>query len=102
MVAPTSNTDFSIFKIHTASTVIINWNLCDIFCLWFQFERYFQPQATAVATFYAPIQFPPAPILCYKEVQGKLILVATGSLLSCNPDRLVIKRMVLSGKIALV
>lgn len=63
----------------------------------FQFERFFQPESTSVATFYAPIQFPPAPVLCYKEVQGDLVLVATGSLLSCNPDRLVIKRIVLSG-----
>ncbi|CAH2015900.1 unnamed protein product [Acanthoscelides obtectus] len=62
-----------------------------------KFERYFQPDSTAVATFYAPIQFPPAPVLCYKEVFGTLVLVATGSLLSCNPDRLVIKRIVLSG-----
>nr|CAH7717750.1 unnamed protein product [Callosobruchus chinensis] len=62
-----------------------------------KFERYFHPDSTAVATFYAPIQFPPAPILCYKEVFGTLVLVATGSLLSCNPDRLVIKRIVLSG-----
>ncbi|CAG9771433.1 unnamed protein product [Ceutorhynchus assimilis] len=62
-----------------------------------KFERFFQPNSTAVATFYAPIQFPPAPILCFKEVLGTLVLVATGSLLSCNPDRLIIKRAVLSG-----
>ncbi|XP_050307223.1 pre-rRNA-processing protein TSR1 homolog [Anthonomus grandis grandis] len=62
-----------------------------------KFERFFQPDSTAVATFYAPIQFPPAPVLCYKEVLGTLVLVATGSLLSCNPDRLIIKRLVLSG-----
>ncbi|KAG5893678.1 hypothetical protein JTB14_021974 [Gonioctena quinquepunctata] len=62
-----------------------------------KFERFFQPDSTVVATFYAPIQFPPAPVLCYKEVNNKLVLVATGSLLSCNPDRLVVKRLVLSG-----
>ncbi|CAH0557510.1 unnamed protein product [Brassicogethes aeneus] len=62
-----------------------------------KFERFFQPDSTSVATFYAPIQFPPAPVLCFKEVNGNLTLVATGNLLSCNPDRLVIKRIVLSG-----
>ncbi|CAG9833535.1 unnamed protein product [Diabrotica balteata] len=62
-----------------------------------KFERYFQPDSTAVATFYAPIQFPPAPVLCYKEVNNRLVLVASGSLLSCNPDRMVVKRIVLSG-----
>ncbi|XP_076269355.1 tsr1 ribosome assembly factor [Rhynchophorus ferrugineus] len=62
-----------------------------------KFERFFQPNSTTVATFYAPIQFPPAPVLCYKEVGERLVLVATGNLLSCNPDRLIIKRIVLSG-----
>ncbi|KRT79115.1 hypothetical protein AMK59_8569, partial [Oryctes borbonicus] len=62
-----------------------------------KFERFFQPETTAVATFFAPIQFPPSPVLCYKEVKGSLILVAIGSILSCNPDRTVIKRVVLSG-----
>ncbi|XP_057664407.1 pre-rRNA-processing protein TSR1 homolog [Diorhabda carinulata] len=62
-----------------------------------KFERFFQPDSTMVATFYAPIQFPPAPVLCYKEINNKLVLVANGSLLSCNPNRMVIKRIVLSG-----
>ncbi|KAJ8933919.1 hypothetical protein NQ318_016491 [Aromia moschata] len=62
-----------------------------------KFERFFQPDSTVVASFYAPIQFPPSPVLCYKEVDNKLVLVATGNLLSCNPDRMVIKRVVLSG-----
>ncbi|KAL3283543.1 hypothetical protein HHI36_006682 [Cryptolaemus montrouzieri] len=62
-----------------------------------KFERFFQPNSTSVATFFAPIQFPPAPVLCYKEINNKLILVATGNLLSCNPDRIVLKRIVLSG-----
>uniref|UniRef100_A0A1Y1N7A1 Pre-rRNA-processing protein TSR1 homolog n=3 Tax=Photinus pyralis TaxID=7054 RepID=A0A1Y1N7A1_PHOPY len=62
-----------------------------------KYERYFQPNSTVVASFYAPIQFPPAPTLCFKEVSNKLVLVAHGQLLSCNPDRLIIKRIVLSG-----
>ncbi|KAJ0179702.1 hypothetical protein K1T71_004293 [Dendrolimus kikuchii] len=53
---------------------------------------------TCVATFYAPIQFSPSTVLCFKEKKNtKLQLVASGVLLSCNPDRLVIKRIVLSG-----
>ncbi|KAL1498358.1 hypothetical protein ABEB36_009170 [Hypothenemus hampei] len=62
-----------------------------------KFERFFHPDSTVVATFYAPVQFPPAPVLCYKEVLGTLILVATGNVMSCDPDRLIIKRAVLSG-----
>lgn len=63
-----------------------------------KYERYFRPEETVVATFYAPIQFPPAPILCFLEnPNSSLSLVASGHLLSCNPDRIVLKRVVLSG-----
>lgn len=64
----------------------------------FQYERYFRQGETVVATFYAPIQFPPAPVLCFQEnPDTTLRLVATGVLLSCNPDRVILKRIVLSG-----
>lgn len=63
-----------------------------------KYERFFQPASTCVATFYAPIQFSPSSVLCFKEKKNtKLQLVASGVLLSCNPDRLNIKRIVLSG-----
>ncbi|XP_058803988.1 pre-rRNA-processing protein TSR1 homolog [Phymastichus coffea] len=63
-----------------------------------KFERFFQPSSTVVATVFAPITFPPCPILCYLEKEnGILELIATGSLLSVNPDRMVIKRVILSG-----
>ncbi|EDV39958.1 uncharacterized protein Dana_GF10278 [Drosophila ananassae] len=63
-----------------------------------KFERYFRPYETVCATFYAPIQFPPAAILAFKvNPDSTLALVARGRLLSCNPDRIVLKRVVLSG-----
>lgn len=63
-----------------------------------KFERYFQPNSTVVASFFAPIQFPPAPVLCFREnPNGSCTLIANGTLLSCNPDRVVLKRVVLSG-----
>ncbi|KAG6461883.1 hypothetical protein O3G_MSEX012924 [Manduca sexta] len=63
-----------------------------------KYERFFQPASTCVASFFAPIQFSPSTVLCFKEKKNtKLQLVATGVLLSCNPDRLIIKRIVLSG-----
>ncbi|XP_073951741.1 tsr1 ribosome assembly factor [Choristoneura fumiferana] len=63
-----------------------------------KYERFFQPGSTCVATFYAPIQFSPSTVLCFKEKKStKLQLVASGVLLSCNPDRLIVKRIVLSG-----
>ncbi|KPJ18350.1 Pre-rRNA-processing protein TSR1-like [Papilio machaon] len=63
-----------------------------------KYERFFQPASTCVATFFAPIQFSPSSVLCFKEKRNtKLQLIASGVLLSCNPDRLIIKRIILSG-----
>lgn len=63
-----------------------------------QYERFFRANETVVATFYAPIQFPPAPILCFQyQPDSSLKMVANGILLSCNPNRIVLKRIVLSG-----
>uniref|UniRef100_A0A6M2DCU8 Pre-rRNA-processing protein TSR1 homolog n=1 Tax=Xenopsylla cheopis TaxID=163159 RepID=A0A6M2DCU8_XENCH len=63
-----------------------------------KFQRFFQPEGMTIATFYAPIQYRPAPVLCYKIMSNfSLKLVATGSLISCDPDRLILKRIVLSG-----
>jgi len=63
-----------------------------------KYERFFRPEDTVVATFFAPIQYPPAPVLCFLENPNTtLSLVATGRLISCNPDRIVLKRVVLTG-----
>ncbi|KOC67732.1 Pre-rRNA-processing protein TSR1 like protein [Habropoda laboriosa] len=63
-----------------------------------KYERYFQPESTVVASMYAPITFSPCPVLCYVEKLNKsLELIATGSVLSANPDRIVVKRVILSG-----
>ncbi|XP_015176986.1 PREDICTED: pre-rRNA-processing protein TSR1 homolog isoform X2 [Polistes dominula] len=63
-----------------------------------KYERFFRPEMVVVASMYAPIIFPPCPVLCYIEQKnGSLDLVASGSVLSANPDRIVVKRVVLSG-----
>lgn len=63
-----------------------------------KFERFFRPGETVVATFFAPIQFSPAPVLCFREnPDTSLTMVANGVLMSCTPDRVVLKRVVLSG-----
>ncbi|XP_066992121.2 pre-rRNA-processing protein TSR1 homolog [Anabrus simplex] len=63
-----------------------------------KYERYFQPDATVVASMFAPIMFPPCSVIAFKEKEdGTQDLVATGSVLSVNPDRIVAKRVVLSG-----
>ncbi|XP_009463464.1 PREDICTED: pre-rRNA-processing protein TSR1 homolog, partial [Nipponia nippon] len=61
-------------------------------------ERFLRPDAALVVTVYAPIAFPPASVLLFKQrSNGMHDLIATGSLLSVDPDRIVIKRLVLSG-----
>lgn len=63
-----------------------------------KYVRYFQNDDTVVASMYAPITFPPCQVLCYKEKKdGSLELIAKGNVLSADPNRLVIKRAVLSG-----
>ena len=61
-------------------------------------ERFLRNDCPVVATIYAPITFPPASVLVYKQDQkGNHNLIATGFLMSCDPDRVIIKRIVLSG-----
>nr|XP_061797807.1 pre-rRNA-processing protein TSR1 homolog [Nerophis lumbriciformis] len=61
-------------------------------------ERFLRPDAATVVSVYAPITFPPTGVLLFKQRDdGVQDLVATGSLLSCDPQRVMLKRIVLSG-----
>ncbi|XP_037631809.1 pre-rRNA-processing protein TSR1 homolog [Sebastes umbrosus] len=61
-------------------------------------ERFLGPDAPTVVSVFAPITFPPAGILLFKQKDdGIQDLVATGSLLSCDPRRVMLKRLVVSG-----
>nr|XP_032823593.1 pre-rRNA-processing protein TSR1 homolog isoform X1 [Petromyzon marinus] len=61
-------------------------------------ERYLRSDVPIVATVYAPIMFPPASVLVFKQHPGgSQELLATGSLLKPDPNRVVVKRLVLSG-----
>lgn len=61
-------------------------------------ERFLRPDAPTVVSVYAPITFNPAGALLFRQREdGAQDLVATGSLLSCDPQRIVLKRIVLSG-----
>ncbi|OQV20124.1 Pre-rRNA-processing protein TSR1-like protein [Hypsibius exemplaris] len=60
--------------------------------------RFMPAEGHFAVSLYAPIIFPPAPVLMYKETSpGSLVLIGTGTVLSLDPSRVVLKRTVLSG-----
>eukprot|EP01080_Neovahlkampfia_damariscottae_P006711 gene6711-10876_t len=64
-----------------------------------KFERFLQQQIFYCASFYAPITYTPAPILIFKKdsITNQFKLLASGTTLGANPDRIVLKKIVLSG-----
>ena len=62
-------------------------------------ERFLQPGRFAVATIYAPITYLPCPALIFKATVEANIskngLIATGTLLSIDPDRIILKKVLL-------
>ena len=65
-----------------------------------KFEKFFRGGGTYVASVYAPITFTPCPILMFtppSTASPAPQLLATGSVLTAGPDRIVCKRIVLSG-----
>lgn len=61
-------------------------------------ERFLMPDRFSVASVYGPISYLPCPLLVFKELpDGNRALVATGSLLKVDPDRIMLKKVVLTG-----
>ncbi|XP_048375425.1 pre-rRNA-processing protein TSR1 homolog [Sphaerodactylus townsendi] len=61
-------------------------------------EKFLRADGTTMATLYGPITFPPASVLFFKQKSdGSHDLLATGSLHSVDPSRVILKRVVLSG-----
>ncbi|CEL91593.1 unnamed protein product [Vitrella brassicaformis CCMP3155] len=64
----------------------------------FKYERFMHPGTTCVASLYAPTIFTPSPALMFRMTQdGESRLCAWGSVMAANPNRLLIKRIVLTG-----
>ena len=73
----------------------------------FKMERFLHPGRRTVASCYAPIAYPPLPVLAFvNRAQGGgrggmqhlyPVLAATGAVKSCDPDRVVVKKAVLTG-----
>lgn len=64
----------------------------------FKLERFLRDDTAVVATMYAPTTYPAAPVLVFKEkTNGGRQLVASGTVMDANPNRLIIKRIKLAG-----
>ena len=65
-----------------------------------KFERFFHQDSAVIASVICPITFGPCPVLVFQtnpDAEDVSTLVATGTLGSINPYRVVVKRAVLSG-----
>ncbi|GLI68047.1 hypothetical protein VaNZ11_012370 [Volvox africanus] len=62
-------------------------------------EKFLHAGQQAMASVYAPIMYPPLPLLAFKLAPpGKVAqLAALGRLSSCDPDRINLKRIILTG-----
>lgn len=62
-------------------------------------ERFLHAGRFSVASIYGPICFPPLPLIVLKSVEGSITsaVVAVGSLRSIDPDRIILKKIILTG-----
>jgi pre-rRNA-processing protein TSR1 len=61
-------------------------------------ERFLRHDRFSVATVFGPSTFMPCPMLMFKDVgDDNLVLVASGSMSSVDPDRIILKKVVLTG-----
>ncbi|EGC34550.1 hypothetical protein DICPUDRAFT_34837 [Dictyostelium purpureum] len=64
-----------------------------------KFEKFLLPGRNTMATIFGPITYPPAPLLIFNGKECNE-LIATGHLSSVNPDRIICKRIILTGVVA--
>ncbi|XP_077210352.1 pre-rRNA-processing TSR1-like protein [Tasmannia lanceolata] len=66
-------------------------------------ERFLHPGRFSIASVYAPISFPPLPLVVLKSEHGDGVapanpaIAAVGSLRSIDPDRIILKEIILTG-----
>ncbi|KAF5835587.1 DUF663-domain-containing protein [Dunaliella salina] len=62
-------------------------------------ERWLRAGQQTMASVYAPISYTPLPVLAFKSdpLGGPMQLVAAGAVRSCDPERIVLKKIVLTG-----
>jgi pre-rRNA-processing protein TSR1 len=63
-----------------------------------KYERFLPQTGTFfAASVFGPVTYTPSPVLVFRELNGKKELVATGSMLGADADRIVVKRVILTG-----
>ncbi|KAJ8772731.1 hypothetical protein K2173_027908 [Erythroxylum novogranatense] len=62
-------------------------------------ERFLHAGRFSIASIYAPVSFPPLPLVVLKSTEGGAppAVAATGSLRSIDPDRIMLKKIILTG-----
>ncbi|KAI3834310.1 hypothetical protein MKX03_030117, partial [Papaver bracteatum] len=60
-------------------------------------ERFLQPGRFSMASVYAPVSFPPLPLIVFKQGDVEPTVAAVGTLRSIDPDRIILKRIILTG-----
>jgi hypothetical protein len=62
-------------------------------------ERFLHAGRFSVASVYAPISFPPLPLIVLKSAEAGAApsVAAVGSLRSIDPDRIILKKIILTG-----
>lgn len=63
-------------------------------------ERFLHAGRFSIASVYAPISFPPLPLIALKDGHGEAAtpaIAAVGSLRSVDPDRIILKKIILTG-----
>ena len=70
----------------------------NINCNKHKMERFLHHGRFSVASVYAPISFPPLPLIVFKNRDGEQpAIAAIGTLKSVDPDRIIMKKIVLTG-----
>lgn len=68
-----------------------------------KYERFLRTDRFTAASVYGPTTYQPSPVLVFKEIPSedgsvpRSVLVATGTLQSVDPDRIVLKKIILTG-----
>ena len=62
-----------------------------------KFERYMPEDSFFAASVFGPVTYTPCPVLVFRELDGKKEFVASGSMIGADADRIVVKRIILTG-----